>query len=58
MAPAARLEGNRRAIARSAVPRCVADESKALGVIYLKDVVKEGSTNASSACAPWVYAPS
>ena len=39
-------------------PLVVADQGKALGVIYLKDIVKGGLASASSASAPWASAPS
>ena len=39
-------------------PLVVAENSTALGVIYLKDVVKGGLKDALRASAPWAFAPS
>jgi len=36
----------------------VAENAAALGVIYLKDIVKGGLKDRLAACAPWGFAPS
>ena len=39
-------------------PLAVARDSQVLGVVYLKDTVKDGMAAASSSCARWASAPS
>ncbi len=48
----------RRDRARGGTPLVVAENPRALGVIYLKDIVKGGMRERLRSSAPWAFAPS
>ena len=55
----AELDGAVDRIAREGgTPLAVARDTQVLGVVYLKDTVKEGMASASTTCGRWASAPS
>ncbi len=50
------MRGTVDQIARSGgTPLVVAENKRALGVIYLKDIVKGGISERFASCAPWAF---